>query len=53
MSLMPHLLKTLSRTETKVTVTGAWVPVNQTVTSAELALTTFEQICLAVRYECS
>jgi pantothenate synthetase len=53
MSLLPHLLKTLSRRATNVTVTGAWVPVSQSVSASELALTTFEQVCLAVRYECT
>jgi 1-acyl-sn-glycerol-3-phosphate acyltransferase len=53
MNLMPHLFKTLGRRETKITVTGAWVPVCENVKPSELALTTFEQLCLAARYEYS
>lgn len=53
MSLVPHLLKTLSLKSTTVTVTGAWVPVSRTVAPSDLAITTHQQLCMAVSYECS
>lgn len=53
MSLIPHLLKTLKRRTTPVTVTGAWVPVTVSDRPTELAKVTHEQLCLAVSYECS
>lgn len=51
-SLLPHLLKTLRRPTLKITVTGAWIPVSQSLKPAELALTTHQHLCLAVSYEC-
>lgn len=53
MSLLPHLFKTLGQLKTCITVTGAWVPVHQSLKPAQLAFTTHEQLCLAVHYECS
>lgn len=53
MSLVPHLLKTLRRPKIRVTMTGAWVPVSAFAHPAELAITTHQQLCMAVSYECT
>lgn len=51
MSLVPHLLKTLRRPKLNITITGAWIPVSQSLKPAELAYTTHQHLCLAVSYE--
>lgn len=50
-SLLPHLLKTLSRKSVQVDVSGAWVAVHQSLQPAELAINTFENVCMAVSYD--
>ncbi|MFZ9519633.1 MAG: lysophospholipid acyltransferase family protein [Silvanigrellaceae bacterium] len=52
-ALLPHLFATLRRPKTKVIVTGAWVPVEQSIQPARLAHTTHFQLCTAVANECS
>ncbi|MEY3900702.1 MAG: hypothetical protein RL189_8 [Pseudomonadota bacterium] len=50
-SLVPHLLKTLSEKSVRVAVSGAWVAVHPSAQPAELAINTYENVCMAVSYD--